>query len=118
MLALDDDCIVLQKNKDEQHILHVKAGELAAWNSAVYHVGAGHTDFSYSELGKMRRRLFFYFDDSRYTHPTMGVVQHPKDKDGMQLYESHIPIPVDYNCHVFENSLVFLLLIMRYPVTT
>ena len=56
MLSLDDDCIVLQKTTAEQHILHVEAGELAAWNSAVYHVGAGHTDFSHSELGKMRRR--------------------------------------------------------------
>ena len=21
----------------------------------------------------------------------------------MQLHEGHIPIPVDYNCHIFEN---------------
>lgn len=103
MIALDDDCIVLQKTVDEQYILHVKAGEMAAWNSAVYHVGAGHVDFDCSELSKMRRRVFMYFDDSRYTHPATGVVQHPKDVDGMQLHESHIPIPGDYNCHIFEG---------------
>ena len=102
MLALEDDCIVVLVSKDSELVLHVPKGGFAIWNAAVYHVGASHMDFCGRAVSACRRRVFFYFDDSRYVDGT-GVVVHPKDKDGAQLFETHIPAPNDYDCLVYEN---------------
>jgi len=102
-IPMDDDAIKIVKNcSGEQFIMPIKKGQIAIWNSAVYHLGAGHKDFNGRDLSKFRRRLFLYFDDNRYQKAN-GEVIHPKDKDGAQLHADHVPIPDDYNCNIWEN---------------
>ena len=82
--------------------MYIKRGHIAMWNSAVYHLGAGHQDFNNRDLSKFRRRLFLYFDDRRYLKSD-GSILHPKDDDGAQLHADQLPIPSDYRCNIWEN---------------
>ena len=102
-IPCDDDCIQIVKNSTgEIVVVPIKRGHIAMWNSAVYHLGAGHKEFNGRAQCKFRRRLFLYFDDTRYRKES-GEFIHPKDKDGTQLHADHVPIPDDYNCNIWEN---------------
>ena len=102
-IPCDDDAIKIIKNSTgEEHVMYIKRGHIAMWNSAVYHLGAGHQDFNNRDLSKFRRRLFLYFDDRRYLKSD-GSILHPKDDDGAQLHADQLPIPSDYRCNIWEN---------------